>query len=483
MERPRPGIRRIWRIFLIVIKWTIGVLSILGLLFVGINWFDEDLSPEAKALLIAPPNPYEPEENLYLVLLGFDAKQGESPIATGQARVAAYEKEVAAALKDPPRAALEFPDSAWQKKEKLEFHGKADFCQPLTKSCLAGVEIHKAEIDRLLKANQELYRRYSRLHGLKGYYETATPSFYILIPYAPRPVRQLYLANVALRVKSGNHLQQKAAIADLRDDIRTWRLELTGNGSLISKMLAVANLQGDYAVLADIIADGKLDLKGSSPEIRSALDLSDEDDWKIGNLFAFEYRLNAFMWDQLRFTKGKLLLADSASEDEGWWERFSDQISSLFIKINATQNLQARVTAQLQKMGDANPREFFVARDAYRNWFRDNVEFRAHYVYNPSGKILMGIASNPYENYYLRAYDGAAFQRIVRLGYEIRNQRVEDKAVPLFMQQHPQWASHPVDGRPFVWDEKKREIAVKTLGQQPKDRRFSIPVWRTAQRK
>ena len=44
----------------------------LGLLFLGINWFDEDLSPEAKALLIAPPNPYEPEENLYLALLGIE---------------------------------------------------------------------------------------------------------------------------------------------------------------------------------------------------------------------------------------------------------------------------------------------------------------------------------------------------------------------------------------------------------------------------
>ena len=82
----------------------------------------------------------------------------------------------------------------------------------------------------------------------------------------------------------------------------------------------------------------------------------------------------------------------------------------------------------------------------------------------------------------MRAYDGLAFQRLVRLGYEIRNQKVEDKAVPSFMQQHPQWASHPVDGRPFVWDETKREIAVQTLGQQPEGRRFSIPVWHAAPR-
>jgi len=482
VEKPKLGIGRIWQRFLIVAKWTIGVLVVLGLLFVGINWFDEDLSLEAKALLIAPPNPYKPEENLYLALLGFDTKEGESPVAAGQARVAAYETEVAAALQDPQYILKEFPDSAWQKKEKLAFQGKVDFCLPLTKSCFGGVKIHKEEIGRLLKANRELYRRYSRLHGLKGYYETATPSFFIMSPYAPSGIRPLYLANIALRVQSGTRLQRKGATTDLGDDIHTWRLELTGSGSLISKMLAVAYLQGDYALLADIVADSTLDLEGSSLEIRSAVELSDEDDWKIGKLFAFEYRITAFFLNQMRVAKGKRLLADFPSEGRGWWERFLDQVSFLFIKINATQNLQARVTARLQKMAGANPREFFVARDTYHNWFRDNVEFGVHYFYNPIGKFMMGIASDAYENYYLRAYDGAAFQRLVRLGYEIRNQKVEDKAVPSFMQRNPQWASHPVDGRTFVWDEKKREIVVQTLGQQPEGRRFSIPVWRAAPR-
>jgi len=456
-------------------------LVVLGLLFVGINWFDEDLSPEAKALLIAPPNPYKPEENLYLALLGFDAKEGVSPITAGQAKVAVYEKEIAAVRKAPQYVLRIFPDAPWQNKEKLEFRGKVDFCLPLTKSCLANVEIHNADIDRMLKTNRELNRRYANLHGLKGYYETATPSIYLISPYAPSPVRQLYLVNIALRTQSSVRAQRNAAIADLLADIRTWRLELTGSGALISKMLAVAYLQGDHALLADIIADGKLDLADASPEIQSTLELS-EDDWKIGKIVAFEYRISDFMWDQLRVTKGRQLLVDSASEERSW-ERFFDQISSLFIRINATQNLQARLATQQQKMADAGPAKFFVALDAYRLWLRDNVEFRVHYIYNPFGKILISIGTSSYENYYLRAYDGAAFQRLVRLGYEIRNREIEDKAVPLFIQKHPEWASHPVDGRPFTWDEKKREIAVQTLGQQPKDRRFSIRVWSAALRK
>jgi len=481
VEKPKLGVSRISRRFLIVAKWTIGVLSVLGLMFVGINWFDEDLSPEGKALLIAPLNPYRPEENLYLALMGFDAKEGKSPIADAQERIAAYEKALPAALKDPPRTVEAFPDSARKKAEKLEFQGKVDFCQPLTRSCLGGVETHKVEIDRLLKTNRELYRRYSRLHELKGYHETATPSFYLMSSYVPVSVRQLYLANIALRVESGDRLLRKSAISDLGDDIRTWRRQLAGGGGLISKMVAVAYLHGDYALLSDIVADRKFDLEDSSPEIRSALE-APENGWRIGSLFAFEYRSNAFIWDQLRIAKGKESMWESPSDERGWWGRVSDRITSPFFKINATQNLDAKLKTHLQKMADADPAEFFVARDAYRTWLRNNVEFGVHYVYNPLGRILMNVASYTYENYSLRAYDAAAFQRLVRLGYEIRNQKVEDKAIPSFIQQHPQWASHPVDGRPFVWDEKKREITVQTLGQQPKDRRFGIPVWSAARR-
>jgi len=481
VEKPK-GIGGIWRKLLTVAKWAIGVLIALALLFIGINWFDEDLSPEAKALLAAPQNPYRPEENLYLALLGFDAPKGESTVAAGEARVTAYEKEIALALTDPPRGPNEFPDSAWDRRTKLEFQGKAEFCQPLGKSCLTGVEIHAAEIDRLIKANRELYNRYSSLRNLKGFYETATPSVYsILTGYVPRPVRQLYLANVAMRVRSGVRSQQKTAIADLGDDIRTWRRELTG-GSLIPKMVAVAYLQGDYALLSDIIADGSLDIDASSPVIRPVLELP-EDDWKIGNVFPFEFRFAAYVWSQVRVATGKSSVWDFSSEEGGWWVRFYERIASPFFKINATQNLDARVKAQLRKMADDDPKNFFAARDAYRNWLRDNVEFGTHYAYNPTGKLLLNIGSNALEGYPLRSYDGAAFQRLVRLGYEIRRQRITDRAIPTFMQQHPEWSSHPVDGRLFIWDENKREIAVQTLGQQPQGRRFSIPIWSQSPRK
>lgn len=466
---------RIWRVLLITAKWTLGIVSVLVLLVVAINGIDEDLTPEAKALLVAPPNPYKPEDNLYLALLGIEALQGVSPIAAGRARIAAYEKELAAASKDPRYV---FQDPMGFKTEKLAFQGKVEFCRPLQNSCVANVEKHKAEIDRLLKANRELHQRYSRLHGLTGYYEIAIPSFYVLTAYPPQPVRQLYLANIALQTKTGTPLRQKAALADLGNDIRTWRLMLTGDGSLISKMIAVANLHGDYAVLADIVADRRFDLNRHSSAIRAMLDLSVPNDWKLGKMFAYEYRVTVYLWEQMRAARalGVWMTDHPSREDREWWEPYLEKLQYPFLKINATQNLHASVMLHLQKMADADPKEYFAARDAYRNWAREKFDLGLHYIYNPVGKNMMDFGVDLYGEYPLRAFDAAAFHRLVRLAFEIRSRKIEGKAIPSFMQQHPQWATHPVDGRPFIWDEMKHEVAVQPLAKQPKDRRFGIPV-------
>src|SRR5262249_53354364 len=126
VEKPEPRVRGILRRALVVAKWAIGSLFILCLLLLGINAFDEDLSPEVRSLLTPLPNPYRPEENLCLALLGFDTKDGD-PIKAGQARLAAYEIEAVVALKEPQRV----PDAAWLQRVDLRFQGKVGFCTPL----------------------------------------------------------------------------------------------------------------------------------------------------------------------------------------------------------------------------------------------------------------------------------------------------------------------------------------------------------------
>jgi len=98
-------------------------------------------------------------------------------------------------------------------------------------------------------------------------------------------------------------------------------------------------------------------------------------------------------------------------------------------------------------------------------------------AYNPIGKLLAGIAAPAGVTYPLRAWDAAALQRLVRAGYEIRRQRIGPADIPAFLNQHPEWSTHPGDGRPFLWLPESRELRVQTIGEQPQGRRFSIRVW------
>src|SRR5215471_11281968 len=89
-------------------KWLgIGVLALTALacmLFLGallVNARDEALTPEVRALLTPPPNPYADQDNAYVALQGFDAPPAESVIAAGEARIAHYDRGVEAAMRDP----------------------------------------------------------------------------------------------------------------------------------------------------------------------------------------------------------------------------------------------------------------------------------------------------------------------------------------------------------------------------------------------
>jgi hypothetical protein len=92
--------------------------------------------------------------------------------------------------------------------------------------------------------------------------------------------------------------------------------------------------------------------------------------------------------------------------------------------------------------------------------------------------MLVAIATPFYTDYVLRPYDAAALQRLVRLSFEIRRQRIAPAAVAAFMKLHPEWSTHPADGRPFVWKPASGEIAIQPVAKQPADRRFSVQIWR-----
>ncbi len=469
----------IWPTIRFLLKWSgivSGCLVLVALLLLTAAWtinlHDEPLTPEAQALLVPPPNPYGPEDNIYLALAGLDAPPGESVTAAGLARIERFNRQVDLAARDTQDPG-----------PRLEFRGDVSFCEPLSRSVWNDAPAHQTEIAKLLSDNAELYQRYVGLHRRPGFRETAHPSTTTPPVYLPVvPIRKLFLADAALRLRTGEPRVERTALADLTDDVRVWRAVLTGRGALISKMIAVAYLQGDYLVLADMIADSQAPVPVDAADADVVVPLFAPGDWNIGDAFAEEFPAEVFTLEQLqRASATGVRIPERYPGDILYqsWNRVGNVATAHFFKLHATENLFARNAAQLIVSAAADPAAFSLrSRQPMESLAASERSWTVWLSYNPIGKMLGAVVAPALTDYPRRAWDGAALQRLVRLSYEIRRQGIDAAGVPAFVARHPEWSTHPGDGRPFLWDAKNGELRVQTVGRQPAGRRFSIRIWR-----
>jgi hypothetical protein len=220
--------------FSTIARFTIKVVGVIALLVLAIvlasfavNFRDEPLNAEAKALLALPADPYRPDENIYVSMAGFNVSTAQSVVTAGEARIREYNLTLDWRLARPtdPAAYITKPDP-----NKLKFTGTNDFCRSPPSSVWAETRNHRPDIAALLSTNQELYQRYLGLHRLRGYHETARPSYLAPFYFVPHPVRCLFLADFTNRFQTGSLQQQRAAIDDLSQDLRIWMAMLQGDG-------------------------------------------------------------------------------------------------------------------------------------------------------------------------------------------------------------------------------------------------------------
>jgi hypothetical protein len=158
-------------------------------------------------------------------------------------------------------------------------------------------------------------------------------------------------------------------------------------------------------------------------------------------------------------------------------------------KPDATENLLAKQWRLTEAMMDSEPSQFNVARnefDRFNKQFvtssKDSVEFLPgriethmdYFRYNPVGRFVVSMSTAYYAEVEQSAYDIAALQRLAQLIYEIQAQRVVDADIPAFLASHPDLATHPLDGRPFLWNSETREISVQAVSPRSKNHRFKF---------
>ncbi|HWZ63113.1 MAG TPA: hypothetical protein VNX02_08835 [Steroidobacteraceae bacterium] len=460
----RPIIRRI-------LKWvgiTLGSLVLLALVLFGIayaiNVRDEPLAPRTVALRCPPANPLRPEENLYIAMAGFGAPAGESVVRAGLARIDRYNRQVDAVMRDPLAIPNDSPGAG-----SLQFKGAFEFPR-IGQSYWTLIPPHRQDVERLLDNNRELYTRYLALHQLRGYFQTARPSVSVPLVYAPTEVRQLFLASVVLRMRADDPRGARQALVELEDDVQLWRVMLAADGTFLSKMLAIAYLHADEQLLADAIADARASIPLGADDAPAVAPLFPLDDWNIGGAYPGEFLVQLTILEQMSNAYRSGWTPPDEAASGRWLRRVSERLEMQFFQVNATENLFAGQMDRLSRAAApaAPPPAPYDPFSTIR------------FVYNPVGKTLAAIAVPGYPGYALRAWDGAAFQRLVRLSYEIRNRQIDATGIPAFMNEHPEWSTHPQDGRPFLWDSAARMIRVQTLGKDSSGRAYFVHVWQPA---
>jgi hypothetical protein len=463
-----------------ILKWVglvTGSLALLALVLFAvvfaINWRDEPLTPQARALLAVPSSTLKPEDNIYLAMAGFTAPSGASVISAGESRIGHYNEHLEAVLHDPSAQAMD--SLIFRDPRALVFQGQAEFVQPLTGSLWEQVPPHRSDIEALTVLNGELFERYLALERLPGYFETARPSFLAPTIFIPTEVRFLFLEETVLRLRDGSAREQRAALDQLIADVGLWRRVLAGQGLVIAKMLALAYLESDYLVLADMIADPRAAVPVGPDDADNTVPLFALGDFDLGAAFAAEFRVQASLLEQTQYlyTIGWTPEAARTGAPRLWTDRLGSEISGHFFKLNATINLFAQQAGRLMAL---TPGPAVAATD--RKLADSSLSaWSSLGAYNPTGRLLAGMAAPMGVTFPLRAWDAAALQRLVRAGYEIRRQRIAPADVPAFLARHPEWSTHPGDGRPFLYLPESGEIRVQTIGDQPQGRRFSIRIW------
>ena len=343
-------LRLLWRAAL----GLFGLGLILILAVVLINCFDEDLNP-VPAALQPPPNRLKPDQNLYMAIAGIDAPEGVSQLGFAEKKLAQYKRDVETLDRSAPEVSINVPDVPHI--GQVEFRGHLDFVKPLISSVWLAMPNHRADIQKLLTDNQVLYQHYLALHEFQGYYDTSPPTpqppyFF----YVRQELRNLFLADIALRMRSTDMEERKNALAQLEADIRTWHVMLTGEGTLLSQMLAVAYLNADYLLLADMIADEKVDVESFSAEFERMVAPFDYADWKTGKSMVHEFQLQQPVWRALAVSRAYKAGRDPI--DESWWSRTEQRFEWHFLKKNATSNLNTQYFLQAITVANSDPETF-----------------------------------------------------------------------------------------------------------------------------
>lgn len=441
------------------VGYTLAVPVALAVVLSLINLHDRKLDPRAADAMLQAPTTLADAANAMFAMYGPGIPDGEDPQTFGRRDVEANNQRMHAIDEGKPydQSELKAMD---QQNQSVPWVGETkDLCGKDGKDrvdWLHDYVAHRSAIQKLARDNKLRLARYRALYAYPGYADRMLNRVASAYPDMQGPEHETVLGQLAIQAADGN---PDAAAQDLATDTQFWRRVLAGAGTIITKSVAANHLASNYALASEIAARYK-----SRPNLAARLApmtaavTPEEKDWKAA--INGEFQRQAYLY-------GQVVKAPVHWTIRGWRDTFGGLAGKVLLKPNDSINRSFRYLDSLQALNTVPAYSLIDKTKSLRRDFVKTVAIvRLDLVYNPFGKILLGMGTASPETiarYIARTHNLDGAMRLLNLQLEIYARKVPLKDVGAFVVKASGTLYQPFDYAPMHWNAESRELSFQGL--------------------
>lgn len=428
-----------------------GLIIVLYLVVLGINWRDQPPSPASIRLmkLFADKAPVADQDNAYVYLMGFSVEPAQDPRARGMQRIAWAREQL-----ENSRDAFNLPgkDHDFKAQRPGELQALIKTCNTVDAPCLKALDSGEKTMVAWLASEQWLLARYRALLAHPAWSETLP--FEVNTPLPPyqnaAEGQKLLLAQAWQLAGRGDADGVKKLLAE---DSRFWRHKLVDADSLIAKMVAANALKRHFTW-------GNLALRRLPPALMAQgvpaqwmTPLSDAERAML-RVLAGEWTVWTSIFKQAK-EKGSMALY--MSDSPAMAERLFGPLLKPMLQVQDASNRQAERLMASEAMLQVPYAQYPAAIERVRAmWDKDADSLPLERLYNPVGDILLAIGSDELSLYAVRVSDLEGLRRLTLVATELRSQGVSSGQLAQKLAEAS--ARNPYTEEPFVWDDSTKAL-------------------------
>ncbi len=460
-------------------RWSIKALLLLLLmvvvltgLFLVINWKDEGLSEQAQVLLQERTVQLPDAQNGFYILKMMDA-----PAETDVFRAGLEKTQAERTLHLKNRATYQPAQNATS-QPGIKFSWNQRNCQR-TVNCVQDTLAHRGELSEQMKSNQLLLQRYEQMQKMGGFEERTLPSINADFPLYGLLLKamEMQTAQAVFDIADG---KLETGMQLLENNQRYTRLVLKNSYLMYSKIVAMTGLRKQVRTVSELATLYPALIAQYPERMKQLVSPMTDAERSLAASFAHEALAGMRFNLDLRDSSQSAEVADAGD--------VSIPVHALLkygYQPNATNNLLAQYwnilinTAKQQTPDMAAIKKQLAEMEAQR--LGSGIFSFHHYVYNPSGKMLVqAVMPGFYSPYLEKSIDTVGYMRMVALQLQILEKKIPEADISQFVANAHQAYRNPYDGTAMIWDASKRQLQFvgheKDTGNPDGGKIYAIPM-------